>query len=457
KPSNTEARFLRATVCCKTQDYKQALEDYLRVYRLNPLKDNILTVIGFCYLLQGELTEASKWVSQAFELKQTLESFLYMNFIQEQLHIKKSPDSMFSMLPKATENTLDIMVFTFPPMGMTGGGQQPQQLTQAFQKMGHRVFYQHQFINYKANNIPGVAVAADLFLMNVDPVSSFFFSQFENRINQFTHSPRSNRIALFTMFSPALNSYIKPLRQAGYKIAYWCLDDWEAMGWPDVPKGTEAEMIRSADYLFAVSKPLVSLLEKHSNGKPVHYIPNGFNRDHFPSIDTLPPEPTDLVKGEELTFVYWGNLTESWLNWDLLTGVAQKHPEWSFNLIGDVKTNNDKTTLPNVHYLGEKPVKRLYRYGRHADIAFIHFKDNRLIHSVSPIKSFEYVACGLPVISSPMPELDGVPNTYQVRSPEEFEAAVETILRQKTREIDETYLAQTTWEHRAQTFLEAIQ
>jgi glycosyltransferase involved in cell wall biosynthesis len=352
-------------------------------------------------------------------------------------------------------------------MGITGGGQQPEQLTQAFQAMGHRVIYYHQFMTVEARDLPGVAVTQDLFMMNTDPVPPYYKERLNQTLDEFTQSPEGQRIALFTMISPALNSYIPLLRKAGYKIAYWCLDDWEAMGWPKVPANTEVRMIEAADYLMAVSKPLVAMMEKHAQGKPVYYIPNGFNRKCFPNQIGKPPMPEDLVTSQELTFIYWGNLVESWLDWALLTAVALAHPNWSFNLIGKIDNTNLENTnhaenvrpaLPNVHYLGEKRVEELYPYGCHSDIAMIHFKNNPLTQAVSPIKSFEYLACGLPVISSPMPELDSSPNTFQVRTPQEFEEAVEQIRQQDLirKPVDEAYLSKTSWEHRAKTFLEIM-
>jgi tetratricopeptide (TPR) repeat protein len=462
QPEDLEVRQIRAKLAFKSHDYAQACADYLKIYEYHPLNGFLLTLIGACYLMQGNLAEAARRMAQSVDLEQTQENLTYTSFINYQIELLRKTNSPFHNLPQATNQTLDIALFTFPPMGLTGGGQQPEQLTQVFQGMGHRVMYYHQFLNFEARDLPGVAVIQDLFMMNTDSVPPYFIERLNNVLNEFTQSPEGQRIALFTMISPALNSYIPLLRKAGYKIAYWCLDDWEAMGWPNVPANTEVCMIEAADYLMAVSKPLVTMMEKHAQGKPVYYIPNGFNRKCFPNQVDKPPMPEDLVKGQELTFIYWGNLVESWLDWDLLTAVAQAHPKWSFNLIGAVEkknhSHNDRTYLPNVHYLGEKRVEELYPYGCHSDIAFIHFKNNQLIRAVSPIKSFEYLACGLPVISSPMPELDMSPNTFQVRTPQEFEEAVEHIRQQGLlgKSVDEAYLSKTSWEQRAKTFLEIM-
>lgn len=460
QPDDLEVRQMRAQLAFKSHDYSQACADYLKIYDYHPYNGFLLTLIGACYLMQGDIAEASKWIAKSVDFEHTQENLTYTNYINYLRELLRETKSPSKSLPQASKQTLDIVLFTFPPMGISGGGQQPEQLTHVFQAMGHRVMYYHQFLNFESRDISGVSVIQDLFMMNKDQVPPYFIERLKQTLEDFTQSQEGQRIALFTMISPALNSYIPLLRKAGYKIAYWCLDDWEAMGWPDVPVDTEVKMIEAADYLMAVSKPLVAMMEKHAQGKPVYYIPNGFNRQNFPNQIDKPPMPEDLVKGQELTFIYWGNLVESWLDWELLTAVAQGHPNWSFNLIGAVKEKNNsdknRTLLPNVHYLGEKRVEDLYPYGCHSDIAFIHFKNNQLIQAVSPIKSFEYLACGLPVISSPMPELDMTPNTFQVQTPQEFEEAVEHILQQGllTKKVDEGYLSKTSWEHRAKTFLE---
>ncbi|MBY0402446.1 MAG: glycosyltransferase, partial [Cyanobacteria bacterium] len=194
-------------------------------------------------------------------------------------------------------------------------------------------------------------------------------------------------------------------------------------------------------------------------GKPCHKIPNGFSLENFPGyLEDLPkpPCPPGFLKGEEKTFVYWGNILTDWVDEALLKAVAEAKPQWAFNMIGTMVDEHPKRlSLPNIRYHGELPVSALEAYGRHSDIGFINFKDNRLIRGVNPVKAFEYLASGLPIISTPMKEIEDFPNTLIVRTPEEFIQAVEIL---ETQPLDHThrrqFLKEATWSGRAQCFLE---
>jgi len=94
-----------------------------------------------------------------------------------------------------------------------------------------------------------------------------------------------------------------------------------------------------------------------------------------------------------------------WIDLDLLSYMAKRHPEWSIVLVGRVASIWRPGKLPNVHWLSGRPYASLPGYAKGFSAAILPFKINRLTESVNPIKLREYLAAGLPVVSTPLPEV----------------------------------------------------
>ena len=94
--------------------------------------------------------------------------------------------------------------------------------------------------------------------------------------------------------------------------------------------------------------------------------------------------------------------------------LARDRPDWSLALVGPVglgdprPTSSELTALPNVHLLGPRAYAELPAVLRGADVALIPYALNELTASIFPMKVYEYLAAGLPVVSTPLPALDGV-------------------------------------------------
>jgi glycosyltransferase involved in cell wall biosynthesis len=90
----------------------------------------------------------------------------------------------------------------------------------------------------------------------------------------------------------------------------------------------------------------------------------------------------------------------------MLAEAARIHPEWTFVLIGPVDTDVSLlSSLPNVLLTGRRPYSELPAYLGSFDIAVIPFKINSLTTGVNPVKLYEYLAAGRPVVSSDLPEV----------------------------------------------------
>ena len=99
-------------------------------------------------------------------------------------------------------------------------------------------------------------------------------------------------------------------------------------------------------------------------------------------------------------------LIRDWVDLDLLADVARRRPDWHLVLIGDSTIELALYQgLANMHFLGRKPYADLPAYCKEFDAGLVPFKINELTKAVNPIKLREYLAAGLPVVSTPLPEV----------------------------------------------------
>lgn len=137
-------------------------------------------------------------------------------------------------------------------------------------------------------------------------------------------------------------------------------------------------------------------------------VTNGVVYEHFRNIENiLPVDIKDVVESGKPILGYYGALA-SWFDYDLVKKVAQKRKDWSIVLIGwdyDGSLGNaglDK--FNNIKIIGPVDYMSLPKYAQWFDISMIPFKINEVTKSTSPVKLFEYMALGKPIITTAMPE-----------------------------------------------------
>jgi glycosyltransferase involved in cell wall biosynthesis len=198
------------------------------------------------------------------------------------------------------------------------------------------------------------------------------------------------------------------------RVVYHCVDDIA------VQKGIDAASFHAAERRFAARADLViasapSLAER-MRGLSSHVLeaPNVADTPLFASaLDPGPADPA-LDPLPRPRIVFHGAITAAKLDFALLAGLARLRPEWSLVLAGplDMGTpGTDPSVLtrePNVHLIGPRRHEELPLVLRGADAALIPYAVNPLTSSVFPMKVYEYLAAGLPVVSTPLPALAGV-------------------------------------------------
>ena len=217
-------------------------------------------------------------------------------------------------------------------------------------------------------------------------------------------------------------------------VVYHCADDIAAHPRIDTAsfRAAEARFVRRADFVLASSLPLAERLGKLSSN--VHYMPNVADTDLFATARTPGPIDPAMAALPEPRVVFTGAISATKVDFPLLVELAGLQPDWSIVLVGPVGLGDPLTDaskllrLPNVHLLGPRRYAELPAVLRGAQAAIIPYLLNQLTASVFPMKVYEYLAAGLPVVATPLPSLAGVEGISFAASASETAASLRIAL-----------------------------
>jgi len=190
------------------------------------------------------------------------------------------------------------------------------------------------------------------------------------------------------------------------RLVYYCVDEFSEFAGYHAPtiRSQERELIGRADLVVTTSQRL--LASKRSLHPQTHLVTHGVDCDHFSrATDPTMPIPDDVADLPHPILGFFG-LIQEWVDLDLLAEVARRRPDWSVVLIGELRVDRKPAAKPpNLHFLGRRAYDDLPGYCRAFDVGLIPFRVNELTLNVNPIKLREYLAAGLPVVSTPLPEV----------------------------------------------------
>lgn len=153
---------------------------------------------------------------------------------------------------------------------------------------------------------------------------------------------------------------------------------------------------------------VVASAEKLADFEPdtkAHYLPHGVDYDHFNIDRDLIEKPEPLKKYKRPIVGFFG-LLNSWLDLEVVRESALSNPKMDYVIIGPSQLpDNQLPKAPNMHYLGPVPYEQLPEFAAYFDVALVPFKINDLTIAVNPLKLMEYFALGVPVVSTPLPEV----------------------------------------------------
>lgn len=164
----------------------------------------------------------------------------------------------------------------------------------------------------------------------------------------------------------------------------------------------EQKLFEKADLVFTGGMSLYEA--KRGRHHSVHPFPSSIEFDHFSKARRMAgPEPQDQAQIPHPRLGFFGVIDER-MDIDLVGEAASLRPDWQFVMIGPV-VKIDPATLPqrpNIHWIGSKSYADLPRYLRGWDIGFMPFALNEATRFISPTKTPEFLAAGVPVVSTPI-------------------------------------------------------
>jgi glycosyltransferase involved in cell wall biosynthesis len=162
---------------------------------------------------------------------------------------------------------------------------------------------------------------------------------------------------------------------------------------------------------------------------------------------------------------YVGAMSDFKVDFDLLTAIAEQRPDWHLVLIGDEREGQADARFAalirraNVHFLGWRPYADLPHYMGGLDVALLPQLLNDYTQAMFPMKFFEYLAAGLPIVSTPLDAIRDYTSLYSVGSgAPAFVGAIEGALRQRPvpPALDDPILVQNSWDQRLDRMLDII-
>ena len=210
------------------------------------------------------------------------------------------------------------------------------------------------------------------------------------------------------------------------KVVYYCVDDHASFSGYDAEqvRRDEETLCRRADLVVTTSKALQDA--KAPLNPNTIFVPHGVDYEHFSrAVKEDLPVPDDMKTIPHPILGFFG-LIRDWVDLDLLAEVCCRRPEWHIVMIGDSTVDlTPYRAIPNLHFLGRRPYEQLPAYCKAFDVGLIPFKINDLTRAVNPIKLREYLAAGLPVVSTPLPEVVTCGNLVHLGdTAETFQAAI---------------------------------
>jgi glycosyltransferase involved in cell wall biosynthesis len=211
-----------------------------------------------------------------------------------------------------------------------------------------------------------------------------------------------------------------------------------------------------SDLIFTVSQNLKETLFANQNN--VHWLPNAVDLEYFQNVKEVSTKLKDIPR----PIIGFLGILQDRIDTDILLILAQNNLDKSIVLAGPIWKNFPKNKLQefkNIHFLGPIKYEKIPALYNGFDVGIIPYKVNEFIKSTDPMKFYEYLAAGLPIVSTYVPGIERFSSLIKVaKSPEEFNVLVSEALKEKSGLTPERLeiLKNNTWQGRIEEMLNLI-
>ncbi|MEN6391507.1 MAG: glycosyltransferase [Syntrophomonas sp.] len=317
--------------------------------------------------------------------------------------------------------------------------QRPQQLMKHFSELGVPSFFLNNPSPH-ANTPQGIVKPNDnLYVFNhVDPMP------YLQGIRPVVYFSAASHIDIVQQYNPSLIVF-DSVDEPSDEFEAWKPYYLRAVSLSDV-------VLCTSDRLFETARSI----NPHS-----YLVPNGCDFNFFSqaAAKTL-PVPADIASIPGPIIGYIG-VVATWVDLQLIERLADEFPECSVVVVGPLYNVSDVPQRSNLHWLGFKAYEELASYTQQFSVGIIPFIQSNMTESVNPIKMWEYIASGLPVISTAIPEAGKFQDlVFHSNNHDEFIYNVYRALHYDTADLHAQRLVlaeENSWRHRAQLVLSIME
>jgi glycosyltransferase involved in cell wall biosynthesis len=275
-------------------------------------------------------------------------------------------------------------------------------------------------------------------------------------IRRALHGRRASDVVLVTNSPPSAGVVGRLGERASI---YFCMDDY--LNLPGTTPGMlaplEQALLGRVDAVVATAARLLET-KRCRSGRGYH-LPQGVNFEHFNVRREIPLELRHLPR----PIIGFAGGIGSGVDASVLRAIATANVHGSVVLVGPVQRPAHELIPPgatNVHILGPRSYEDLPAYVQAFDVGIIPYVDNDWMRAVDPLKLLEYLAAGIAVVASPLPEVAKYRDVVRIAQlGDEFVHSTMVAAATATRtQIDRglRVAESNTWAHRAARFMEIV-
>jgi glycosyltransferase involved in cell wall biosynthesis len=249
-------------------------------------------------------------------------------------------------------------------------------------------------------------------------------------------SPAAGPLVAY-LFHPTFTPLLRALRPDN--VVYHAYDLFRMTpNWSSAEEANESRLLAAADLVVASSREIAADLQRRS-GKHVEFLPNGVDYDLFAGAGQH-PEPAELAAIPRPRIGYTGKISVKF-DFDLLLELSQRRTDWRFVIVGpndalpaaDAEKMATLRARANVHFFGFRPADQIARFTAALDVGLMCYRlGNLWTQAIYPLKMHEYLACGLPVVSAPVPAVHEFGDVVRMaQTPAQWHDAIDAALQDR--------------------------
>lgn len=288
------------------------------------------------------------------------------------------------------------------------------------------------------------------------------------QLPRFIHAKNFDKVFMIPYNYPYHDSHLLNLDNSLNNdtiVIYELIDDFELLGDSDVvtqAKEMFVDLIKrdKTFVLTSANKLYNTALELGADPAKVFISKNAVNINDFEPRRRPSSRMQEILSRGKPIIGYYGAIAD-WFDFDLLKTVVKNNPQWEFVVIGPENENTKQLmAFDNFTYVPSISYADIPSYAQCWDVATIPFKINNVTLGTSPVKMFEYMAMGLPIVTTPMPECMLYDSVFVARDAAEFEQKIRDALAAKDDAAYQQTLAAeaaaNTWDARVDDIVQII-